>query len=416
VLPTELLLYRYRDQDVVPKRLALNFHHKQLAADLITVYREGLGQRRAELQERVSALEGSSAGYRVVRGLAHLLGNDYATFEVRAPLDPSELRARVFALASSMTGRATRKAVLAKVAAMLSEEGTPVRPDEVEDHLYADLTENHVLTDFREPTPEELLHRYNLAQVQGILYRAYELHVTAHRNEPARYKQLLKYLKLFGLMVFVDGDADHGFTLTLDGPSSLFRPSTRYGLAMAKFLPALLHVTRWTLTAELRPRRDIDGAPDTAFFTLDSDCGLVSHYKVEQEFDSIVEEAFAARWAKTKTDWQLEREVDLVPVPGGVIIPDFRLVHPDGRSVLLEIVGYWRPEYLRKKFRTVRGSGRTDLILAVSDRLNLDAAGVNPADLPDGIRVVYFKGRLEPKAVLAALDGTPDDAQLDAAG
>jgi predicted nuclease of restriction endonuclease-like RecB superfamily len=37
------------------------------------------------------------------------------------------------------------------------------------------------------------------------------------------------------------------------------------------------------------------------------------------------------------------------------MIPDFRLVHPDGRNYLLEIIGYWRPEYLRKKFSGVAG-------------------------------------------------------------
>ena len=47
-------------------------------------------------------------------------------------------------------------------------------------------------------------------------------------------------------MAYIEGDADHGFTLTIDGPASLFTPSPRYGLALAKLLPALLHVTRWT--------------------------------------------------------------------------------------------------------------------------------------------------------------------------
>jgi predicted nuclease of restriction endonuclease-like RecB superfamily len=54
------------------------------------------------------------------------------------------------------------------------------------------------------------------------------------------------------------------------------------------------------------------------------------------------------------------------------MIPDFRLVHPDGRSYLLEIVGYWRPEYLQKKFSQVRRAGCDNLILAISERLNLE--------------------------------------------
>jgi predicted nuclease of restriction endonuclease-like RecB superfamily len=84
------------------------------------------------------------------------------------------------------------------------------------------------------------------------------------------------------------------------------------------------------------------------------------------------------------------------------MIPDFRLVHPDGRTFLLEIVGYWRPEYLKKKFAQVRQAGRDDLILAISERLNLEKAGVNFNDTP--ARLVWFKDQLSPKAVLSVLE------------
>ena len=94
--------------------------------------------------------------------------------------------------------------------------------------------------------------------------------------------------------------------------------------------------------------------------------------------------------------------MDLVPVPGSAIIPDFRVAHPDGRSVLVEIVGYWRPEYLRKKFALLRKAGRRDLVLAVSERLNLAGAGVNPDEFRD--RIVWFKGKLDPKAVLERVE------------
>ena len=137
-------------------------------------------------------------------------------------------------------------------------------------------------------------------------------------------------------------------------------------------------------------------------FTLDSNCGLVTHYAPGKVYDSMVEESFVKRWEKTKTEWNLEREVDLVPIPGSVAIPDFRLVHPDGRNLILEIIGYWRPEYLRKKFAQIRKSGRTDWVIAISQRLNLEKAGVNINELPGP--VVWFKEKLQPKQVLAVLD------------
>ena len=70
--------------------------------------------------------------------------------------------------------------------------------------------------------------------------------------------------------------------------------------------------------------------------------------------------------------------------------------------MLVEIVGFWRPEYLRKKFALLRKSGRKDLVLAVSERLNLEAAGVDLGEWRD--EVVWFKGKLDPKAVLERVE------------
>ena len=389
----------------MPKWLPLTTDNLALAAELIELFRAAQGSTRGELEVRLQVLEGEQTDYRIKRGLAHLLESAFSTFERRSALEPAALRQRVFALSARSVPSPQRSlATLTAVADTLSRElQRDIGPEQVRAWLYADLLEQHVLTNFDEPTPEVLLQRYNLAQAQGVLYRASQVVITAHRNDPGEYKLLFRYVKLFGLMAYIEGDADHGFTLTIDGPASLFTPSPRYGLALAKLLPALLHVTRWHLTATLVPRRLPPSIPQGTRFTLDADCGLVSHYPSGQPYDSILEQAFAERWAKTPTAWRLEREVDLIPVPGSVMVPDFRLVHPDGRSCLLEIVGYWRPEYLRKKFAQVRRAGRQDLILAVSERLNLERAGVRRDDLP--ARVVWFKDRVLPQAVLAALEG-----------
>jgi uncharacterized protein len=400
------LIQRYIGEEVVPRRLLLNASNLALAADLIALFRAAQGRTRGALEAELQVLEGDHTDYRLKRGLAHLLASALSTFEVGSPVEPAALRERVFAVsAQAVPSPQQSTATLTAVADTLSRElARDISPEQVRAWLYADLREQHVLTSVEAPTPESLLERYNLAQAQGVLYRASQVVLTAHRNDPGEYKLLFRYLKLFGLMAYIEGDTDHGFTLTIDGPASLFTPSPRYGLALAKLLPALLHVTRWHLSATLVPRRQLPSTAQGTRFTLEAGCGLVSHYPPGPLHDSMLEHAFAARWAQTPTAWRLEREVDLIPLPGSVMVPDFRLVHPDGRSCLLEIVGYWRPEYLRKKFAQVRRAGRQDLILAVSERLNLERAGVRRADLP--ARVVWFKDRVLPQAVLAVLEGS----------
>ena len=403
MLPTELLIHRYNGEELVPARLPLDKKNLELAAETISIFGVYTGKKRLELNEELAALEGTETDYRVKRGLAHLLIS-FCTFETISPLEPVALRERVFTLSSKRPPHPQNAAeTLAEVAQALTHElGREVTVEQVKEGLYADLADNQILTSFAAPTAEALLHRYNLSQVQGVLYRSLELIITAHRNDPGEYKLLFRYLKLFRLMTIIEGDADHGYTITIDGPTSLFSGTTRYGLDIAKFLPALLHVSRWEMVTNLVPRTLYDGRETPNRFTLESGCGLVSHYKKSKVFDSILEESFSASWAKTKTEWRLEREVELIPVPGSVMVPDFRLVHPDGRTYVLEIVGYWRPEYLKKKFNQVARSGRDDIILLVSDRLNLEGAGIKVQETP--AKVVWFKGKIQPKDVLRVLE------------
>ncbi len=376
----------------------------ELGNELIGCFQEAVGKCQGVLERQLLDLEGDATDYRVKRGLAYILKSSFCTFEVVSPLEPPLLRERVFALAAqSVPSGESTQVTLNKIAAELSQElEREVLLEQVRDGLYADLAENKILTNFDAPSSVDLLNRYNLSQVQGIFYKASQLILNAHRNVPGEYKLLFRYLKLFQLMAYIEGDADHGFTITVDGPTSLFHPSTRYGLAIAKLIPALLHVTKWSLAATLQTRDAYTNTWKTGRFTLNSECGLVSHYSKGKPYDSMLEASFADKWDALKTDWILEREVDLVPIPGSVMIPDFRLVHPDGRDFLLEIVGYWRPEYLQKKFYQVRRSGCDNLILAISERLNLEKAGVKLDNVP--AKIVWFKDKLLPKSVLAVLD------------
>ena len=84
------------------------------------------------------------------------------------------------------------------------------------------------------------------------------------------------------------------------------------------------------------------------------------------------------------------------------MIPDFAFRHPDGRTALLEIVGFWRPEYLRRKLEKLRQAQRRDLIVAVSRDLNVSEEDF--AGLPGG--VFFFKNRIQPREVVEQLERT----------
>jgi uncharacterized protein len=405
MLPGDLLIYRNNGESIVPKRIEIDAHHIQMAIEIIDCFKSVIGGTQGQLDEMLLALEGDSPDFRIKRGFAHLLkSKTFSLFEVVSPIPPSELRDRVYALSAiSSPSVEHSKATLATLASNLSQElKHEIIPAQITQGLYADIPDNRILTEFTSPDSVALIHRYNLSQVQGVFYRASEITINAHRNVPGQYKLLFRYLKLFQLMTYIEGDADRGFTIKVDGPTSLFKASTRYGLAIAKLIPAILHVTKWSLSATLQTKDFYTGNLKIGRYSLTDKCGLETHYPPGKSYDSMLEAAFADRWEKLKTEWILEREVELLPIPGSVMIPDFRLVHPDGRNYILEIVGYWRPEYLQKKFAQVHKSGCKNLILAISARLNLDKAGLNANDLP--CEVIWFKDKLLPKSVLEIID------------
>ena len=390
---------------IVPRALGFGKPDLERARTVIELFKAHDGHRRGELDEALRADEGEGTDYRVRRGLAHLLYSERCEFQTQSILEPEQLRDRVFAAAARVRPNlSTGTKLLDDLALDLTVElERPISGAELEASLYADLKENQLVA-FEPVEAQWLLERYNLAQAQGVLYRSSELVITAHRNDPGEYKLLFRYLKLFGLMHRITGDVDAGYSIFLDGPASLFKPSTRYGIQFAKFLPAMLHASKWSLDALIHPRvqfADQSQVPE-AHFTLDSSTPLKSHYAKGKVFDSILEHSFAERFEKTKTDWTLEREVDLVDLGGTVMIPDFRLVHTDGRAVLLEIVGFWRADYLRRKFDKLRRSNRRDIVIAVSQKLNIGESGANLDGLED--QIVWFKGALDPKIVLEAAE------------
>lgn len=406
MLTTDLLLTRSHGPYISPRYIdAEDEKYIDLAQGLIDIFVRCEGLSRKELKQALDAHEGDRTDYRVQRGLNKLLFDDHCEFHIEGPIAAEELRREVFSTARehhpvvrepSMIYPIQREHVLEEVATKYQ-----LSSEEIARGLYADLPENHLLSTFTAPDAHALLNRYNVALAQAMLYRCELLKLSVQRNLPVRYKQLFKFIKFYRLIHTIEGDIDAGYEISLDGPVSLFRHSQKYGLQMAVFLPALLLCTRWSMQADILRK---DGRRQQ--FVLDDNSPLVSHYRDQKLYDSLLEETFAKRFEKTKTEWQMERESELVNLKETVMIPDFAFRHPDGRVALFEIMGYWRPEYLRRKLEKLRQAQRRDLIIAVSSNLNVSEDDFK--DVPG--EVFFFKERIQPKDVIACLERVPHSA------
>ncbi len=201
------------------------------------------------------------------------------------------------------------------------------------------------------------------------------------------------------------GGGSNGYHITLYGPISPFVKSTiRYGVQFAKFLPALLLCRRWQMEADVQP----PGVPsrEPLRYSLDDGTDLRTHFKASGPFDSELEADFAAefeaKYGGAKRKWELAREDELIVVGDTVMIPDFSFTHrKDGRRALLEIVGFWHPEYLRRKLQKVRQAGRGDLILLVYQSANVAEGEFEAASAGE---VLTFTRKPILKEVLAAVE------------
>ena len=115
---------------------------------------------------------------------------------------------------------------------------------------------------------------------------------------------------------------------------------------------------------------------------------------------------FQARFGANKSEnergqWQLTREAEVILLGDTVMIPDFAVTHKqDGRRALIELVGYWHPDYLARKVAKVRAANRRDLILLVYEGVNLSKEKWQ--DAPS--EVLYFKTKPVLKEVMAAVE------------
>ena len=371
-------------------------HWQRTAADLIAMFQAHTGQPRRAWDAALEDYEGTRTDYVVLRGLAKVLC-DAATFtQIETVLPPADVRDLVFARGPAferpdLFHPRSRADILAEIAAEHD-----LTPAQIETALFADLPVEYLLSDAGPDwTPERLIARYNLELTRGVLYWARQMTVDIFDG----YKDFWRYLKLFKLMFWATPLPDGGYHIELDGPISPFvKSTTRYGRQFAAFLPALLLGERWQMSAEVRQFDRL------LSYHLDQDAPLSTHFKRSGAFDSRMEADFAAefhaKFGDQRQGWTLTREDEVLLLGDAVMIPDFALTHRDGRRALIEIVGFWHRDYVRRKVEKVRAAQRRNLILLVYEGVNLDRAQLE--DVPG--EVLYFKNKPVLKDVMAAVE------------
>ena len=140
-------------------------------------------------------------------------------------------------------------------------------------------------------------------------------------------------------------------------------------------------------------------------YRLNHTSALPTHFKQSGEFDSRLEADFAHEFEEKFGDkrgkWLLTREDEVLVLGDTVMIPDFAVTHKDtGQRILIELVGFWHPDYLRRKVEKVRAAQCQNLLLLVYEGINLSHEALR--DVPS--EVLYFKNKPVLKDVMAVVE------------
>ncbi len=397
MLTRELAIATFENGELVPDRLSRKSDAAYIgfADKMLAIYRDGIGQTRRSLHQAVHRvfIEQKDCPGRRIEAFCKLL-DEASEFSKGDRRKIVQLRQSVFRAATKFHPLVVERDALFEsqefeVKRRIAMEHGMDWP-ELHDKLFSDLIENQELKNFTGYVdPLALLSRYNVAQTQVVMFDAVKMSVRATGD----FKQILRYAKLARLMHRITKRSDH-YRFEFDGPASVLRSTHRYGIAMARFLPGLLSCRGWSMEAILRasPHRP------PIRFRLDDACGLVSGVVAAKEFDSSVEESFSKEWGELSRDgWRLERETEILHRGQTAFFPDFVFVHQDGLRMMLEIVGFWTPEYLSYKAQVLKLFRDQPVLLAIAQSLKEKIE--NDIDHP----AIYFKDTIKVEQILKKL-------------
>jgi predicted nuclease of restriction endonuclease-like RecB superfamily len=381
LLPANLLSCEFRGRSAVPRFLSDS--DRPWVRALVDEVDRFRGRPIRELEARLrDSIPGAADDKR--RLVAHVLLR-LARSRVEAPVPPREARAVLFTAAARFPA-VPRDALVNRCSHELR-----VTPPQLMAALFADLPSERIALPPPSLDPGEIALRANLALAQGLLARARAVTIDLEGNSRA----VARHAALRGLICsVVRSGGDDLARIELSGPFALFRRTLLYGRALGATVPVLAWARRFVLVAEceLRGRRaSVSLATGDPIFPAAE----------PRRFDSRLEERFARDFARAAPGWAIVREPEPIEAGGHLIFPDFAVHHrvDPSRRWLIEIAGFWTPEYLATKLERLRRARVSNLILCLDADRNL-----GDGELPASTAVIRYRRRVDPAEVLAIVE------------
>lgn len=373
-----------------------------LATQYVSIVKAHVGHTRGALDEALSSVTFGARDRKVAGGLRKLLV-DRCVFEATSEHNPARLRRALFERAAAAR-RSAEMGTIFDRQRVVTEAAieTGVDSNDVDRLMYSDLKSAHIVLAFTSVTPEILVDLYAEGQAQAVLLRARRVVARVYDATPDEYRLLFHKLKFLRLLYTIEAMDGGGYEIVVDGPYSLFRSVTKYGLSLALMLPALSVCRRFELQADVEwgKKRDV------LTFKLDSQ--NAKRRASDDEPAELPEETarllerFQHLTDRGKSEWDAMAAADILSLPGvGLCVPDLMFVHREtGECVYLEVMGFWSRDAVWRRVELVERGLPHRIIFAVSSRLRVSEAALD-VDSPGALYV--YKGTISASAIAQRL-------------
>jgi predicted nuclease of restriction endonuclease-like RecB superfamily len=390
MLPPELVRARRRGDSLELQKFPTAERRRalEMAEELLAFMRGAEGMSLDEVTELLGAVDRTSKEEKLFLGLKKLL-LDEAEFGAAAVADPVALRRALFGRASqarrelAVGASLDRAALLAEVA-----QGFDITVAAAEEGLFSDSKGAALLTRVPGLAPVELVERYELAQLQGVLLRAVRVTVRLCAASPEVYRSLFRKLKFRQLLYRLSRE-EPGYRIEIDGPFSVIESTTRYGLQLALLVPALLECDEVELEAELRWGKE---RKSLAFRQALRGAASPLPAPLRPELDALVAETELGGGLTVRPS------SELLDVPGlGLIAPDLVFEREGRPPVHMELLGYWSREAVWKRVEWAERATAHRVLFAASSRLRVKQEVL---DDRQSSALYVFKGTMSRRAIL----------------
>lgn len=360
MLTKNLLQFKKRKDKIYPTLIAITDESAlHCAKDLIAIYEESPGKSFIEIEKK--SLSSTYAKNIIFKGFKKLLEDRCKESPKDNQEDLEKLRWQWILNAQELRQRVLYKNLEEFQENFGFEQQTTF--SKISTAIYSDLPEHNLIEEFQSITPLNLIHRYNCAQIQGLLLYAKELTIEINQPKITKLRSLFQQLRFHRLLCEMKEHHENKCIFTISGPLTITSQRQSYGIRIANFFPHILNQDEWKVHTVLVIKKD---KKDKLNLEISNKMDLFSHYQAKESYTPKELTGFIEDFNNKSTNWQAKTGFEFVHLgQQSYCFPDVTFISSERKKIHLELFHHWHHSQLAQRLSTLGKKVNSPLIIGV---------------------------------------------------